>query len=140
MKSKVGYRSVEARRFSSAAAPANINNNSTLTAVSGEGDILNVGFVFSCNYEPNVGIIRIEGDLEIKESEETVEKALTEWKKSGQKNLPKDIAEKVHNTIISNCVVEASILARDIKLPTPMPVPHVQLPKDSTTETQSYIR
>ncbi|MFC2162558.1 hypothetical protein ACFLRF_02670 [Candidatus Altiarchaeota archaeon] len=139
MKSKVDLKSVEARRYGMASQPGNINNNSTLTTVSGEADTLTISFVFSSNYEPNIGIIRIEGELEMKDEEELVKNAVDEWKSSGRKNLPKEIAEKVHNAILSNCVIEASILARDINLPTPIPVPHVQLPKDSNIDT-SYIR
>ena len=140
MTSRVDYRSMEARRFGDNAATANINNNSTLTTVTGEAGTLSISFVFSCNYEPNVGVIRIEGNLEMNEGEEAVKKALDEWKNSGRKNLPKDIAEKVHNAILSNCVLEASILARDVKLPAPLPVPHVQIGKDSAADTQTYIR
>ena len=136
----ITYKTVEARRFGTVNQPANINNNSTLTMVVGGKDTLNIGFVFSCNYEPNIGVIRIEGDMELKESEDNVSRALTEWDTSGHKNLPKDIAEKVHNTILSNCVIEASILARDIQLPAPLPVPQVQLKKDESPDTQNYIR
>ena len=140
MKPKLEYKSVEARRYGDTAIPVNINNNSTLTTVAGEGGTLSVSFVFSCSYEPNVGVIRIEGELEMSDTEDAVKKALDEWKNSGRKNLPKEMAEKVHNAILSNCVVEASILARDISLPAPLPVPHVQIGKGSTAETQDYIR
>ncbi|MFH1402795.1 MAG: hypothetical protein ABIH11_00825 [Candidatus Altiarchaeota archaeon] len=140
MKPEIEYKSLEAKQYGTGGEPASINNNSTLTKVLGEGKYLNVGFIFSCNYEPNVGVIRIEGDLRLDESEDNVKRAMDEWNTSGHKKLPKDIAEKVHNTILSNCVLEASILARDVKLPVPLPVPHVQIGSESTKETQSYIR
>ncbi len=140
MESRVDYKSIEVRRFGDKSEPATINNNSTLTHVTAEGDVLNISFVFSSNYEPNIGVIRIEGDLKLNENKKTISGALEEWKTSGKKNLPKDIAEKVHNTILTNCVLEASILARDVKLPTPLPIPQVQIGKESTTDIQSYIR
>jgi len=145
----ISYKSLEARRFGIVNQPVNINNNSTLTNVSADGETLQICFVFSCNYEPNIGVIRIEGEMNIKESKEMVEKALTSWKDSQQKNVPNEIAERVHNSILSNCIVEATVLARDINLPVPLPTPHVSLggkqdaqktSVQSNVDTQSYIR
>lgn len=146
MQVNVNFRNIEARRFSNVGNSVNINNNSTLVTVSGVDDKLSVSFVFSSNYEPNVGVIRIEGELLMEESKDNVKRALTEWEKSGGKNLPKDIAEKIHNTILSNCMVEATILSREIRLPAPIPTPHVSIdPKNtesavSDEEVQHYIR
>ena len=143
MNFNINFRSLDARRLSAAKGQVNINNNSTLTSVTREGNKLNVGFVFSCNYEPNVGIVRIEGDLTMEDATDVIDKAIGEWEKSERSNLPKDVAERVHNTILSNCIVEASILARELKLPVPIPLPHVTMGKQeaavSTVDT-SYIR
>jgi len=134
----VTYKNIEARRFGDTKTQATISNNSTLTAVSGEGDKFTVDFVFSCNYEPNIGVIRLEGELMIKESKDNIERALSEWKKSGKRSLPKDIAEKVHNKILGNCLTEATVISRDIRLPAPFPHPKVSLGGDGGDT--SYIR
>jgi len=140
----VVYKTLEARRFGIVNQPVNINNNSTLTNVSSEGDTLTIGFVFSSNYEPNVGVIRIEGDMNLKESKETIEKVVKAWKDSQQKNIPMEIAEKIHNGILANCIIEASFMARDINLPAPLPAPHINVASKESTQTkvdtQSYIR
>lgn len=56
-----------------------------------------------------------------------------------------DLAEKVHNTILSNCVVQATLLSKEVQLPPPIPMPNVSIGKkeDRTEvkgETSSYIR
>ena len=132
--------SLDARRLSTTKGQVNINNNSTITSVTESESRINVGFVFSCNYEPNIGIVRIEGDLSVEDSRENIEDAIKEWRSSEQKKLPKEMAEKVHNAILSNCIVEASLLARDVKLPAPIPMPHVSINKESESTDTSYIR
>lgn len=141
------FRNLEAKRFSTVAGgPVNVHNNSTLTAVSKMNEKLSVNFVFSCNYEPNIGLIRIEGDLFLSDSMENLERAIKEWERSGRKSLPTDMAEKVHNVILSSCVVEAVILSKEVQLPAPIPTPSVSLAKkeikDSKLDegTKSYIR
>lgn len=140
----VRYNSIEVRRYAPAiSGQVNINNNSTVTNVDEVDGKLSVGFVFSSSYEPNIGLIRMEGELLVTESKENVERALDEWKKTGKKNLPEDIAEKTHNAILSNCIVEATILSREVQLPPPIPTPQVKMGKgdgDAGVDTQSYIR
>lgn len=139
MEFNVVYRNLEARRFSDPKSNVNINNNSTLLDVKGQKEVLNVSFVFTSSYEPNVGVVRIEGELELRDSEKTTSDALAKWEETGGKNLPKQIAEKLHNVIISNCMVEASILARDVRLPVPLPTPDVSI-DEKESDTNAYIR
>jgi len=136
------YRNIEAKRFGTNNNPSSISNNSTMISVSDSDDSLSVNFVFSCNYEPNIGIIRIEGELNMGESKENVKRAMDEWHTSGKKSLPKDIAERVHNAILSNCIVEATILSKEIRLPAPIPTPKVSIDgsSEALSDTQSYIR
>jgi len=141
------FRNLEAKRFSTiAGGPVNVHNNSTLTKVSKMNGRLSVNFVFSCNYEPSIGLIRIEGDLFLSDSKENIDGAIKVWERSGRKSLPTDMAEKVHNVIFSSCIVEAVILSKEVQLPAPIPTPSVSLDKKfykdptSDEETKSYIR
>lgn len=138
------YRNIEARRFSPVSGQINVNNNSTVTAISRADNKLSVNFIFSSNYEPNIGVVRIEGEITISDSGENVDRAILEWEKSGKKNLPADIAEKVHNAILTNCIVEATILSREVQLPAPIPTPRVSIGKNesnlSSDDTRNYIR
>jgi hypothetical protein len=141
MNFNIVFRNLEARRMTSIKAQVNvnINNNSTIVAVNRAGSKLNVGFAFTSTYEPNIGVIRIEGDLEVEDAPEIIEKAIGEWEASERSRLPKEMAETVHNVILSNCIVEASMLARDIKLPSPIPMPQITLGESKAADT-SYIR
>jgi len=145
MKIELRYRNLEVKRFSESSGSVNINNNSTLTSVERVEDKVSVNFVFSTNYDPGIGVIRIEGNLSFSDTEENMERAMDEWKKSGGKNLPVDLAEKVHNTILSNCVVQATLLSKEVQLPPPIPMPNVSIGKKEDKvkvkgETNNYIR
>jgi len=145
----VNYKSIEARSFLFDAEIQTISINSSirLISVSEIDKKICVGFVHTSNYEPNVGVIRIEGDVLIDESDENRSKAISEWKNSNKKSIPKDLAEKVHNIILSSCMVEVTVLSREIKLPPPFQIPQVNLEKKESSLTAvsagsetSYIR
>ncbi len=145
MKIELRYRNLEVKRFGESSGSVNINNNSTLTSVERVEGKVSVNFVFSTNYDPGIGVIRIEGNLSFSDTEENMKRALEEWKKSGGKNLPVDLAEKVHNTILSNCVVQATLLSKEVQLPPPIPMPNVSIGKKEDKvevkgETNNYIR
>ena len=134
------YTTLEARRLGQAAGRVEIHNNSTLTDVARMDDKLSIDFTFTCDYGQEVGLIKIEGNLLLSDTEEDIAKIIDEWGESDKKNLPPDFAEKVHNTIIANCVVEATILSRDIQLPAPTPPPRVSMTKKDVTKSESESR
>lgn len=144
----VNYKSIEARSFLSDTEiqTTSINNNIRLTSVSESDKRICVGFVYTSNYEPNIGVIRIEGEVLVEETDENRSKAVSEWKSSNKRNLPQDIAGKIHNTILGSCMVEVAVLSREIKLPPPFPLPQVNLEKKESSvsvgseTTGSYIR
>lgn len=142
MKISLRYNSIEANKFNEAQGHVTVNNNSTITDVETIEGKLSVGFLFKSKYEPNVGEIRITGETLVEDSKENIERAVKEWDESGQKNLPLDMAEEIHNFIIFNCVTETVLLAREIQLPSPIPIPKLSM-KDTKKEkedTGSYIR
>ncbi|MEM2917912.1 MAG: hypothetical protein QXY62_00200 [Candidatus Altiarchaeota archaeon] len=141
MRIELRYRNIEARRFSFANMPVDINNNSTVVSVLEDEGNLKVDFVFTSNYEPNVGLIRIEGELIVNDTKENIKKVIEEWKKSNNKNLLENFAEEIHNAILTNCIVEATILSRDVQLPIPIPTPKISIKeKKQKNEERVYIR
>jgi hypothetical protein len=136
------YTSLEVSKKAEPVGHVEINNNSSITSVESVEGKVAVGFSFTSIYEPNVGAIKITGKLTIDDSPENMERAVKEWEASGRKNLPADIAENIHNSIIFNCVTEAVILAREIQLPPPMPMPHITITDKlkQHEETGNYIR
>lgn len=120
---------MQVKRTNEVRGEITVRNNSTLEAVSKEETHLEINFVFTSKYQPQIGEIKIEGVLTYRDEPQKLDQALEKWKNSDQQNLPEEMAENVHNTIFSNCVVEATILSKQVQLPPPMPAPQISLDK-----------
>jgi len=118
---------IEAKRFSKAGermANIKIENNSAITQISkGESDLSYIDFRFTANYT-GLGYIKIEGRITVSELSE---KVMDDWRKTS--NLPVDDANAVHNAVVSNCMLSALLVSREIKLPAPMPIPRINMQK-----------
>jgi hypothetical protein len=140
MNLEMTFKSLDAKRHTKPGKQVNISNNSTITSVRREPQNLTVGFVFTTNYEPNIGSVVIEGEVTVEDEKTILDDAYAKWEKTGKTNLPKDVAEKIHNSIITNCLVEAAVLARDLRMPPPIPAPQVSFAGESKDADTSYIR
>lgn len=83
-----------------------------------------ITFKFIVDYEPEVGVIELEGELLYLANPEVADKIQASWDKD--KSLPKDVGMVVFNRILQNCNVEALILSREINLPAPLQLPKIQ--------------
>jgi hypothetical protein len=123
----VEFTSIEAKRLvkqGERLPNVRIDNNSAITSVvRGDGDTATIDFRFTVNYS-GVGYIKIEGSIHV---EEGVDAIVTEWAKSGA--MPHEDANMIHNIILSNCMVSAVLLSREIKLMPPIPMPRVNMQK-----------
>ncbi|MDG6220223.1 MAG: hypothetical protein QCI38_02080 [Candidatus Thermoplasmatota archaeon] len=124
----VGFeiKSIEARRMIPIGGQKNIriDHNSTVTTISKkDAETVNVEFRFVANYS-SAGIISIEGSLQYKGE---VDSLVNEWE--DKRRMPDQAAQEIHSAIMGNCLTEAVILARDIRLPPPIPFPQVNMPK-----------
>lgn len=103
-----------------------VDHNSTVTLISELGDRqASVDFRFTANYhasEAVVGLIQIEGNLQWEGDAKALVKG---WSASGQ--MPPEVAQEIHTVIMSNCIPEAVILARELRLPPPIPIPQVNI-------------
>src|SRR5207253_4163402 len=43
--------------------------------------------------------------------------------------MPPDVAQEIHTVIMTNCIPEAVLLARELRLPPPIPIPQVNAPQ-----------
>ena len=84
-------------------------------------EVLKFNFEYVINYEPNVGKIAITGNILHMDEPKKIKEILDDWKK--QKKLPKELAPRILNTILSKCNIKALILSQDINLP-----PHIKMP------------
>ncbi len=99
-----------------------VDNNSTVTQiVAVQEDLATVEFRFTASYA-GLGVIKIEGSLDY----ECEAQALADtWAKSGR--MSSGAANEIHNAIMSSCLQEAVIIARDLRLPPPLPLPVVNI-------------
>ena len=82
---------------------------------------LSIDFEFLTRYEPAFATIRIDGTLMYVTSNSKA--VIEEFKKN--KKLPEANSIEVLNYLFKNCLLKASILADDLQLPPPMPMPKI---------------
>lgn len=138
---QINFRTIEGRRLTNEMLPQtlNISNTMTITSLYGHEENLTVGFVFTCNYDPNFGFVRLEGEIMLDEAKENVEAAVKEWNISKGKHIVDNLVEKIHNSILSNCFIEAAIISRELKLPPPFPIPRIQQEKKESSQKKEEI-
>ncbi|MFQ5908175.1 MAG: hypothetical protein ACE5JE_05030 [Thermoplasmata archaeon] len=115
--------SIEGKRFAKTGERfknVRVDHNSTVTRVYPLDETSGVDFRFVVNYS-GVGVIQIEGNLQF-EGEATLPEV---WEETG--NMPEDVAGQVHTAIMSFCIQEAVVIAKDLRLPPPIPLPMVKL-------------
>ncbi len=104
-----------------------VDHNSTVTLITETGaNAAQLDFRFTASYraaEAVIGLIQIEGQI----AWEGDAKALVRgWSSGGQ--MPQEVANEIHTVIMTNCIPETVILARELRLPPPIPIPQVQVP------------
>ena len=124
----MGVKSIEARRFiKDFSRPMNIridhNSNITLFSVIQKGEA-HVEFEYVASYGP-VGMIKFEGEF-LYEGEDA-EKIAQRWQE--KKNMPDEVASQIHTAIMHYCVPQAVTIARELKLPPPIPLPQIRFDK-----------
>ncbi len=122
--------SIEAKRFtklSDRPPHIRIDHNSTVILITEINEHeASIDFRFTANYravEEVVGLIRIEGKI-IYEGQ--AKNLVRQW--TGTQQMPNEVANEVHTIIMSNCIPEAVMIARDLRLPPPIPMPTVNIP------------
>jgi len=118
--------SIDAKRFTKPGEKfqnLRIDNNSTVITITLTGeDQAALEYRFTANYV-GVGMIKMEGRILI---EGDAKEIVDTWSKSN--NMPPEVANQVHSTVITNCLPVAVVIARDIGLPPPLPpLPPIQM-------------
>lgn len=111
----------------------NINNNAAIKQIektdimmgAKKQDALKFVFEFKSDYEPNLAYIMLIGDVLWMDKQEQIEDIKKQWDAS--KKISPEIMTAVINTILARCTVEALILSRELNLPSPIPVPRIQI-------------
>ncbi len=120
---------IEAKRFAKVSekmANIRIDHNSTVSQISKLSDSsASVEYRFTVNYA-GMGFIKMEGNMVL---EVDANEVLKEWTATG--SMPNDVANLVHNTVVSNCIPTALLVARDVRMPPPFPLPRINIQKKS---------
>ncbi len=121
---------IDAQRKSQAKGKVNITNNVSLSkvedaklGVNKNKQSIRVSFVFETRYEPELAKLRLEGDVILLEDKKKGGEILKHWKSANA--LPKELMQGLLNSVLDRCNVQALILARDLSLPAPIPLPKV---------------
>jgi len=114
--------SVEAKRFINEYSLPNmrISNKSMITNIVEKEESIGIDFVFIVEYNPNLASIKIEGSLIY--SGEDSKDIFASWKdKKNDKRI-----QKIQMSIVQRCLIESVILAKEINVVPPIPLPNMQ--------------
>lgn len=129
--------SIDARRFTKFGeilGNVRIDHNSSVTLISEINDReANIEFRFTANYN-SIGFIKIEGKMIYEGAASAISK---QW--NNEHKMPDDVANMVHQTIMMRCIPEAVMVARDLNMPPPIPMPQVNVGKPPQGKPSSGI-
>lgn len=108
-----------------------LNINIALEDVQKQGDIVELTYVYTANYEENFGQIRIKGVLLAREEEKVANDILDTWKKG--KKVPDGYAETVLSAVNYSGSANGTLLARVLGLTAPLIPPRIQISKKEGT-------
>ncbi len=125
------YTKLHAEKSLTATGKVSITNNLNIKDVeeasfvmgAEKQDSLKFNFHYESIFSPDFGKIELEGSIIFLESKDKVAEVLKTWKKT--KKLPKDVMQEVLSSVLNRCNVQSLIIARDINLPSPIPLPKV---------------
>ena len=124
----VQLKSIEARRYSDITAQPKIridhNSNVTRLEKLSKDNGVHVDFQYTASYGP-VGLIKIEGTLQF--FGENIGTLVEDWNE--KRKMPNQIASGIHTAIMHACVPQAVGIAKDLRLPPPIPLPQVRMGK-----------
>ncbi len=128
--------SLEAKKFTRRGERAQIDrldqNSSVSMILPVDEKTADVEFRFTVTYGA-VASIRIEGRVLY---EGDAKKLAETWKE--KRNMPNEIASEIHTAVMGACIPEAVLIARDLRLPPPVPIPQVKFEKKGKDGLASF--
>ncbi len=127
------FTKISAERNENVQGQVNIKNNLAIKGIEKQ-DIsiaskdqisLKASFEFSSKLEPNMGSITILANVLMLETKDEGQKILDEWEK--KKKLDEEFMKQTFTFMLRRCTIKALLLAEDLNLPSPLPLPQVQV-------------
>lgn len=84
--------------------------------------LLGIDFEFQTDYKPDIGTIKIAGEIIYTGLDN--KKALKEWEKS--KKLPQDVDIEVKNFLLRKCLLLGATISQELQLPPPLVIPMIR--------------
>ena len=132
----LSFSTIEGRRKSIPKGEIKVNSSPKVTDIK-EVDLASIGknalsldFQFMTEYQPDVGAIKVEGEMIYVADNNT--KILAQWKKD--KTLPEDTSVEVLNHLFRKCLLKVSEIAEDLQLPIPIQIPRVTAKEKAKAE------
>jgi hypothetical protein len=133
--------SINASRKYMAANKIDINSVPKVTGVkeremeipgvlSEKARVLAIEFEFETEYKPEIGNIKITGDLIYTGNDN--KKVVKDWEKS--KNLPQDVDIEIKNFLLRKCLLLGVSISQEMQLPPPLLIPMMKTKKDSSPD------
>jgi len=128
------FTKISAERTESKGTKINIENNVHIANVE-DMDIgdkkspqkaVKFTFDFMSKFTPDLGKIALTCEVAYVDEEKKMKDILKEWKKD--KKVTKDVMPEIMNYILQKCNIEAIILSREVSLPSPLPLPKIDMP------------
>jgi hypothetical protein len=124
---------INVEKLAPAKGKVSVNNNvavkdvekTDLTFGASKQDALKFTFEFKASYEPKIATMIFEGTVTYFDKPEQIETLYKGWKKD--KKVPPEVMTPILNSILTRCNVEALLLAREVSLPPPIPLPRVKV-------------
>lgn len=127
-------RGIEARRFlkeGETFPEVGIKNNSSVINMEKRNNELCIDFVFNSIYNPSIATIKIDGTLYYQG--EDADEILEQW--GASRSIPN---VHIQNAIIEKGLMEAVILAKELNVVPPIPLPRIKEEEKKKVEEEFY--
>lgn len=142
----INFTKMLVERKSGAKGKINISNNVSIKSV--EEVSLNFGndkqkslkfiFAFASKYDPEVGIINLDGEVIYLLEKSKAEEIVKSWEKD--KKIENDLMTVLLNNILNKCNIEALLLSKEMGLPAPIPLPKVNPQQGKPEATKEKVK
>lgn len=92
--------------------------------------VLGIDFEFLTDYKPDIGSIKIAGEIIYSGADN--KKTLKEWEKN--KKLPQDVDIEVKNFILRKCLLLGVGISQEMQLPPPLVIPIMRAKKEQSPD------
>ena len=127
----ITFNEIHASKKSNPRGQINVSNNIKIESLeesnlSLEKDkkAIKISFLYTTKYEPDFGTIELKGSSLILENEKEAKEMLDKWTK--EKKVDKEYAAKILNPVMNKSVLETILIARELDLPAPLPLPSIK--------------